>query len=131
MKDSTTQNEAAMKKAMKKAMKGIKLSTILRWAGTTGIGFGVFLVFSALSGLPIEMPFISPESMPGFEVVSSGLVLWALVMLLVGMAGLYAREPEPGAAKVIGWEEVEPEELEEDLDEGLDEELRRMVASLR
>ncbi len=94
----------------------IKLSTILRWAGPAGIGFGVFLVFSALSGLPIEMPFISPESMPGFEVVSSGLVLWALVMLLVGMAGLYAREPEPGAAKVIEWE-----------DDDLDEELGHLL----
>lgn len=105
---------------MKKAMKGVKLSTILRWAGPAGIGFGVFLVFSALSGLPIEMPFISPESMPGFEVVSSGLVLWALVMLLVGMAGLYAREPEPGAAKVVAWKDVE-------LDDDFDEELGRLL----
>ncbi len=107
-----------------KAMGRIKLSTILRWAGPAGIGFGVFLVFSALSGLPIEMPFISPESMPGFEVVSSGLVLWALVMLLVGMAGLYAREPEPGAAKVVAWEDVE---LDGDLDGDLDEELERLL----
>ncbi|MGH3089434.1 MAG: hypothetical protein ACRDSJ_19255, partial [Rubrobacteraceae bacterium] len=83
----------------------MKLSTILRWAGPAGIGFGVFLVFSAMSGLPIEMPFITPESAPGFEVVSSGLVLWALVMLLIGMAGLYGREAEPGAAKVVEWEE--------------------------
>ncbi|MBA2694228.1 MAG: hypothetical protein H0U65_17320 [Rubrobacter sp.] len=98
----------------------MKLSTILRWAGPAGIGFGVFLVFSAMSGLPIEMPFISPEPAPGFEVVSSGLVLWALVMLLIGMAGLYAREPEPGAAKVIEWDEL-PEEPD------LDEELERLL----
>ncbi len=101
-------------------MKSIKLSTILRWADPAGIGFGVFLVFSALSGLPIEVPFVTPENAPGFEVVSSGLVLFALVMLLVGMAGLYAREPEPGAARVIAWEEVEPEE-------DLDEELEKLV----
>ncbi len=79
---------------MKKAMKGIKLSTILRWVGPAGIGFGVFLVFSAMSGMPINIPLVTAPN-DGFELVSSGLVLWALIMLLVGMAGLYAREPEP------------------------------------
>ncbi|MGH3088292.1 MAG: hypothetical protein ACRDSJ_13345, partial [Rubrobacteraceae bacterium] len=57
---------------------------------------------------------------PGFEVVSSGLVLWALVMLLIGMAGLYGREAEPGAAKVVEWEEAE-------LEDDLDEELERLI----
>lgn len=114
-----------MEKAIKAMgqIREIKLSTILRWAGPAGIGFGVFLVFSAMSGLPIEVPLLSTGTAPGFEVVSSGLVLFALVMLLVGMAGLYAREPEPGAAKVVAWEEVEP-------DEDLDEELKQLVEEI-
>lgn len=78
----------------------MKLGTVLRWIGPAGIGFGVFLVFSALSGLPIRIPFLSEGTTPDFEVISSGLILWALVMLLVGMAGLYARQG-PGSAKVI------------------------------
>jgi hypothetical protein len=117
MKDSTRQKEAAMMEKAMRTMKQINLRTILRWAGPAGIGFGVFLVFSAMSGLPVEVPFVSPENAPGFEVVSSGLVLFALVMLLVGMAGLYARESEPGAAKVLAWEDIE---LEEDLDAELE-----------
>lgn len=115
-----------MEKAMR-TMKQINLRTILRWAGPAGIGFGVFLVFSAMSGMPINIPFVTAPN-DGFELVGSGLVLFALVMLLVGMVGLYARESEPGAAKVIREEEWSKLEEAADLDEELEELLEAEAA---
>lgn len=100
----------------------MKVSAAMRWVGPAAITLGVFMVFSAISRLPIQIPFVSESAPPGFEAVGSGLVLWALVLLLVGMAGLYAREPEPGAARVI--EHGSPESLER---EALDEELERLL----
>jgi hypothetical protein len=71
----------------------MKLSTLIRWAGPTAIGGGVFMVFSELSGLPIHIPYLSQDAPTGYDAVGSGLVLFALVLLLVGMVGLYAGRP--------------------------------------
>jgi hypothetical protein len=80
---------------------GVKLSMLIRWVGPAAIGGGVFMVFSELSGLPIQMPYLSQDTPTGYAAVGSGLVLFALVLLLVGMAGLYAGRPGPRAGRVI------------------------------
>jgi hypothetical protein len=77
------------------------LSTLIRWAGPVAIGGGVFMVFSELAGLPIQMPYLSQDTSTGYAAVGSGLVLFALVLLLVGMVGLYAGRPGPRAGRVI------------------------------
>lgn len=79
----------------------MKLSTLIRWAGPAAIGGGVFMVFSGLSGLPIQIPYLSQDTPTGYAVVGSGLILFALVLLLVGMVGLYAGRPGPRAGRVI------------------------------
>jgi hypothetical protein len=79
----------------------MKLSTLIRWAGPAAIGGGVFMVFSELSGLPIEIPYLSRDTPTGYAAVGTGLVLFALVLLLVGMVGLYACRPGPRAGRVI------------------------------
>jgi hypothetical protein len=79
----------------------MKLSTLIRWAGPAAIGGGVFMVLSGLSGLPIRMPYLSQDTPTGHAAVGTGLVLFALVLLLVGMVGLYAGRPGPRAGRVI------------------------------
>ena len=79
----------------------MKLSTLMRWAGPAAIGGGVLMVFSELSGLPIHIPYLSQDTPTGYAAVGSGLVLLALVLLLVGMLGLYAGRPGPHAGRVI------------------------------
>jgi hypothetical protein len=79
----------------------VKLSTLIRWAGPAAIGGGVFMVFSELSDLPIQIPYLSQDAPTGYAAVGSGLVLFALVLLLVGMVGLYAGRPDPRAGRVI------------------------------
>jgi hypothetical protein len=79
----------------------MKLSTLIRWAGPAAIGGGAFMVFSGLAGLPIRIPYLSQETPTGYAAVGTGLVLFALVLLLVGMVGLYAGRPGPYDARVI------------------------------
>jgi len=79
----------------------MKLSTLIRWAGPAAIAGGLFMVFSDLAGLPIQVPYLSQDAPTGYGAVASGLILFALVLLLVGMVGLYAGRPGPGAPKVI------------------------------
>ena len=79
----------------------MKLSTLIRWAGPAAIGGGVFMVFSELAGLPIHIPYLSQDTPTGYAAIGSGLVLFALVLLLVGMVGLYAGCPGPRAGRVI------------------------------
>jgi hypothetical protein len=83
----------------------VKLSTLIRWAGPAAIGGGVFMVFSDLAGLPIQMSYLSQDTPTGYATVGSGLVLFALVLLLVGMVGLYAGRPGPRAGRVIEYGE--------------------------
>jgi hypothetical protein len=59
------------------------------------------MVFSELSGLPIHIPYLSQDPQTGYAAVGTGLVLFALVLLLVGMVGLYAGRPGPRAGRVI------------------------------
>jgi hypothetical protein len=79
----------------------VKLSTLFRWAGPAAIGGGVFMVFSELAGLPIRMPYLSQDTPTGYAAVGTGLILFVLVLLLVGMIGLYAGRPSPRAGRVI------------------------------
>jgi hypothetical protein len=79
----------------------MKVSALRRWVGPAAIAGGVFLVLSDLSGLPITIPYLSTTSPSGFDAVGSGLILVALTLLLIGMAGLYAKGPAPDRARVI------------------------------
>src|SRR5829696_5655220 len=98
-------------KAYTREEKRMKISVLMRWVGPAAIAGGVFMVLSELSGLPITIPFLSTTEPTGFDAVGSGLILVALTMLLIGMIGLYARVPDPNAAKVIEYGEA----LEEDV----------------
>jgi hypothetical protein len=84
----------------------MKVSALVRWVGPAAIAGGVFLVLSDLSGLPITIPYLSTASPSGFDAVGSGLILVALTLLLVGMAGLYAKGPAPDRARVIEYGEA-------------------------
>jgi hypothetical protein len=88
-------------KSYEREERRMKISVLLRWVGPAAIAGGVFMVFSALSGLPITIPYLSQSSPTGYDAVGSGLILFALVLLLVGMLGLYAKKPEPTGARVI------------------------------
>jgi hypothetical protein len=96
----------------------MKVSALMRWVGPAAIAGGVFLVLSDLSGLPITIPYLSTTSPSGFDAVGSGLILVALTLLLVGMAGLYAKGPSPDHARIIAYgeafEEVVAEEVEQE-----------------
>jgi hypothetical protein len=83
-----------------------KISVLMRWVGPAAIAGGVFMVLSDLSGLPITIPYLSTTSPSGFDAVGTGLILFALTLLLVGMVGLYARTPAHNAAKVIDYGEA-------------------------
>jgi len=92
----------------------VKISVLLRWVGPAAIASGVFMVFSDLSGLPITVPYLSQTSPTGFDAVGSGLILFALVLLLVGMVGLYAKQSEPRGARVIEYGEGYPRDFVEE-----------------
>jgi hypothetical protein len=113
-------------KIFRREERRMKVSVLMRWVGPAAIAGGVFLVLSDLSGLPITIPYLSTASPTGFDAVGSGLILVALTLLLVGMAGLYAKGPAPDRARVIEYgrafeddprrpvaEEVEQETAEE------------------
>ncbi len=109
----------------------MKLKTLMRWTGPAAIGTGVFMVFSGLSGLPFHIPYLSHNDPTGFQVVGSGLILFALTLLLVGMLGLYASRLGSTGAKVIESggpypRSEAPEPLEVD---AYPEEPRRLVAA--
>ena len=72
------------------------------------------MVLSDLSGLPITIPYLSQASPTGYDAVGSGLILFALVLLLVGMVGLYARQSEPRGARVIEYGEGYPRDFIEE-----------------
>lgn len=91
----------------------MKLSKMFKWIGPTAIAYGLFLVVSDMSGMP--MPLLDPNIVPaGSSVMGSGLILWALVMLLVGMIGLYTRLTEGDAARKAAEREARYREWEFD-----------------
>lgn len=109
----------------------MKLSIIFRWIGPVTIAYGLFLVVSDMSGLPL--PLLDPEEVvpTGSSVMGSGLILWALAMLLVGMIGLYARLTESDTARGAAerearyreWELAEEELFEEEFERNAPEDL--------
>ncbi len=100
----------------------MKFSKIFRWIGPAAIAYGLFLVVSDMSGMP--MPLLDPEEVVplGSSVVGSGLILWALVMLLVGMIGLYASLTQGEAARKAAEREARYQEWELDEEEIFEEE---------
>jgi hypothetical protein len=98
-------------KSSRREERRMKVSALMRWVGPAAIAGGVFLVFSDLSGLPITIPYLSTTSPSGFDAVGSGLILVALTLLLVGMAGLYAKGPAPDRARVIEYGEAFEEDM--------------------
>ena len=97
----------------------MKISVLLRWVGPTAIAVGVFMVLSDLSGLPITIPYLSQTSPTGYDAVGSGLILFALVLLMVGMVGLYAKQTEPRGARVIEYGEGYPSDGAQVIEERL------------
>ena len=109
----------------------MKPSTIFRWIGPAAIGYGLFLVVSDMSGMP--MPLLDPEEVVpmGSSVMGSGLILWALVMLLVGMIGLHARLTKGDAARKAVEREARYREWELDEEEIFEEELEWEALGVR
>jgi hypothetical protein len=79
----------------------MRLSTVIRWGGPVAIVSGVFTMFSDLLGLTIYVPGLGEAANTGYQAVGSGVILFALTLLVVGMVGLYAAQPKPGGPKVI------------------------------
>ena len=78
----------------------MKVKAMMRWVGPAAIAGAAFVVLSDQVGLVVHLPEMGNDSM-GYHAVGSGLFLLVFTLLLVGMFGLYARRPEPGAAKVV------------------------------
>lgn len=95
----------------------MRMGTLIRWAGPAALVGGVFMIFSDLLGLTIYVPGLGEAAQTGYQAVGSGVILFGMVLLLVGMVGLYAKNAEPGRARVIEYGDdrtryvlVEPEE---------------------
>ncbi len=76
---------------------------LLRWVGPLAIAGGVLAVLSELVNLPVSVPGLSVQGPTGYEAVGSGVLLISMSLLLVGMAGLHARQVPPprDAARVV------------------------------
>ena len=109
----------------------MKLSKIFKWVGPAAIAYGLFLVVSDMSGMP--MPLLDPEEVVpmGSSVMGSGLILWALVMLLVGMIGLYARLTKGEAARKAAEREARYREWELDEEGNFEEDLELEALEVR
>jgi hypothetical protein len=79
----------------------MKVSAVMRWVGPAAIVGGVFMMFSDLLNLTIYVPGLGKAAHTGYQVVGSGVILFALTLLLLGMVGLYARQPSSTGARVI------------------------------
>ena len=79
----------------------MRLSTLIRWGGPVAIVSGVFTMFSDLLGLTIYVPGLGEAANTGYQAVGSGVILFALTLLVVGMVGLYAGQSRPGGPRVI------------------------------
>ena len=79
----------------------MKASTAIRWGGPAAIAGGLFMAFSDLLNLTIYVPGLGEAAHTGYEAVGLGVILMAMTLLLVGLLGLYAARPVPGAARVI------------------------------
>ena len=79
----------------------MKVWAMMRYMGPAAIVGGVFMMFSDLLNLTIYVPGLSAAAHTGYQAVGSGVILFALTLLLVGMVGLYARQPSSTGARVI------------------------------
>ena len=79
----------------------MKLSAVVQWGGLAAIVSGVFTMFSDLMGLTIYVPGLGEAANTGYQAIGAGVILIALMLLVVGMAGLYAGRPKPGDPRVI------------------------------
>lgn len=79
----------------------MRMGTFFRWAGPAALVGGVFMIFSDLLNLTIYVPGLGEAAHTGYQAVGSGVILFGMVLLLVGMVGLYAGKAEPGRAKVL------------------------------
>ncbi len=76
-----------------------KVSAVMRWVGPLAIVGAVFAVISDQLGLVVHLPEVGDDAM-GYHAVGSGLFLFVLTLLLIGMLGLYAGQ-NPDGPKVI------------------------------
>jgi hypothetical protein len=90
-----------MSLAEKRGETQMRLSTLIRWGGPVAIVSGVFTMFSDLLGLTIYVPGLGEAANTGYQAVGSGVILFALTLLVIGMVGLYATQPRPGGPRVI------------------------------
>jgi hypothetical protein len=90
-----------MSLAKKRGETRMRLSTLIRWGGPVAIVSGVFTMFSDLLGLTVYVPGLGEAANTGYQAVGSGVILFALTLLVIGMVGLYATQPGPGAPRVI------------------------------
>lgn len=73
-----------------------------KWIWPSAIVSGLFMVLSDLLGLTTYLPGIEEAAPTGYHAVGTGLILWVMVLLLIGMVGLVVRNPAPGnSARVI------------------------------
>ena len=77
-----------------------KVSALMRWVGPIAIAGATFAVISDQLGLVVHLPEAGADTM-GYHAVGSGLFLFVLTLLLVGMIGLYAGRGDSSSAKVI------------------------------
>lgn len=77
----------------------MRRSEILQWVWPVAIVGGLFMVGSDLVGLTIYLPGLADPA--GYHAVASGLILWALTLLLVGLIGLYARLAERESRELL------------------------------
>ena len=66
-----------------------QVSALMRWVGPVAIVGATFAMISDQLGLVVHLPEAGADTM-GYHAVGSGLFLFVLTLLLVGMIGLYA-----------------------------------------
>jgi hypothetical protein len=79
----------------------MKISAAMRWAGPAAIVSAVFMIFSDLLNLTIYVPGLGEAAHTGYQAVGAGVILMGLMLLLVGMVGLYARSAPPNGPRVL------------------------------
>jgi hypothetical protein len=77
-----------------------QVSALMRWVGPVAIVGATFAVISDQLGLVVHLPEVGADTM-GYHAVGSGLFLFVLTLLLVGMIGLYSGRGDSSGAKVI------------------------------
>jgi hypothetical protein len=79
----------------------MRISAVMRWAGPAAIVSAVFMIFSDLLNLTIYVPGLGEAAHTGYQAVGSGVILLGLMLLLVGMVGLFVRSAPAAGPRVI------------------------------